>query len=386
MTAAGKLSRRRRVLFAVLALTLSLGFVLVASELAVRLLAPPELWRFRDSTEDWTFDSRLGWVQKPNLRARTRNDAGTVIDFRTNPDGLTPLSARRAKTPGVYRILLLGDSTVVGRSVPQDQTLQAFLETRLQAAGRRVEVFNGGVEGYSTDQVLLRLEQLVPLYRPDVVFYGLCDNDLGGNSLDSAYGLPKPRFVLGVSGVLELQPLRGANRLQESPVGVRSSLQRLAVYRLLHPWLTGLRANLGGWEERNLLGLAPEWYYNPESLEKVDWDLLAALLVRMREDSARDGARFLFYSHPALAEVWRPFIEDTVRRLGLPPGRYNPRALEERLEEVARRAGVPYVPLIDAFEGRQGPFHLLPRDPHCNPAGYRIIAGRLGEAVEGFLR
>ena len=50
------------------------------------------------------------------------------------------------------------------------------------------------------------------------------------------------------------------------------------------------------------------------------------------------------------------------------------------LDELERR-GIRFVPLVEYFAERQerGPFHLLPRDPHCNATGYLMEAERLGE-------
>jgi hypothetical protein len=273
--------------------------------------------------------------------------------------------------------------------VPPDRTVHADLERLLNGPsrryGKRVEVLNAGVEGYSTDQELLLMRRLIPLYHPDIVSYALCDNDFGGNESREAYGLPKPRFVLAADGALNLVPAPGTmpSRTESSGGGPRQWLQRSALYRLLQPRLLVLRARLGGWQERNLLGLAPDLYYVPERLEAIDWKLFTALLAAMDASASQGGARFFFYSHPAIAEVWDPYIRDTERKLRLPPGRYDRFALERRLASTAARTGIPYCPLIATFRANaaRGPFHLLPRDPHCNPVGYEVTA----EALARFL-
>lgn len=362
-------------------------------ELAVRLFVPGDLWRQRDARADWIPDSELGWVQRPNLDVTTRAEQGWRVRYRTNPDGITPVGARRPKPPGVLRILLFGDSTVAGRGVPPDRAVHADLERLLRRTGRNVEVLNAGVEGYSTDQELLLMRRLIPLYHPDVVAYVLCDNDFGGNASREAYGLPKPRFVLGAGGALSLEPPPAALPAAAtggSGGGPRQWLQRSAFYRLLQPRITVLRARLGGWERRNLLGIAPDFYYAPERLEAIDWKLFDALLAAMNDTARSGGARFFFYSHPAVAEVWEPYIRDTEKRLELPAGRYDRYALERRLQARAAGLGIPFCPLIDTFRAnaKRGPFHLLPRDPHCNPAGYEVTAEALARflASSGLLR
>jgi GDSL-like Lipase/Acylhydrolase family len=388
-------SRLRRAVTASAVILISCLLTLGLLEAAVRLLAPAHLWRQRDASDDWRPDPEIAWVQRPNLDVTTRTEQGWTVRYRTNPDGLTPAGARRLKAPGVVRILLFGDSTVVGRGVPPDRTVHADLERLLRGAGKRVEVLNAGVEGYSTDQELLLMRRLIPLYHPDIVAYALCDNDFGGNESREAYGLPKPRFVVAADGALTYVPPPGA---MPAPAGSsgggprhwREWLQGSALYRLLQPRLLVLRARFGGWQGRNLLGIAPDLYYVPERLEAIDWKLFTALLSAMDASARQGGARFFFYSHPAIAEVWDPYIRDTERKLRLPPGRYDRLALERRLERAAAGMGIPYCPLIETFQANaaRGPFHLLPRDPHCNPVGYEVTAEALARflVASGLLR
>ncbi len=377
-------SRLRRAAARAVVVLASCLLTLGLLEAVIRLCVPGSLWRQRDAAADWRPDPELGWVQRPDLDVTTRTEQGWLVRYRTNPDGIAPAGARRPKPPGTIRILLFGDSTVAGRSVPPDRAIHRDLERLLRRTGRRVEVLNAGVEGYSTDQELLLMRRLIPLYHPDLVAYGLCDNDFGGNESREAYGLPKPRFTLAADGGLTyVPPPAGSPRPAAGAGGPRQLVQRSALYRLLQPRIAVLRARFGGWRDRNLLGIAPDFYYAPERLDAIDWKLFTSLLTAMDGAARSGGARFFFYAHPAIAEVWDPYIWDTERRLGLPPGRYDRYALERRLRATAAGAGLPYCPLIDAFRANaaRGPFHLLPRDPHCNPVGYEVTA----EALARFL-
>jgi lysophospholipase L1-like esterase len=371
------------VLFRAGAVLLSLLFCALAAEGFVRLCLPRSFSSFRDASTDWQPDARLGWVQKPNLDLATPEQDG-ILRFRTNGDGLTPYTASREKSAGVARIMIFGDSTAVGRSVPPDQTVNAHLERALQAAGVRAEVLNAGVEGYSTDQELLRMEDLLPVYSPDVVLLVVCENDFGANTVRGALGLYKPAFQLTEDGSLqEIAPLPNDAVLDTAHSGVRKWLRYSALYRALAPRLRVLRAKFGPWEERSSLGLGlvPEFYYRPEALDKIDWELFGALLRRMNQSCGSRGVKFIFYAHPSLDEVWDSTIEETIRANGLKPGQYDRFALEQRLRAVSQATATDFCPLIDYFAQRQdrGPFHLLPRDPHCNPAGYQVTAEALAE-------
>lgn len=379
---------RMQVLFRLITVLGSLAVLFLVAEAAIRFLVPPAYWLFRDAASDWRADPELGWVQKPNLDVTTISDRGWTVEFSTNRDGVAPASAVHERSAGVARVMVFGDSVVVGRAVAADQRIEAWLGRLLGEAGIQVEVYNAGVQGYSTDQTLLRMERLLPLYKPDVALYGFCDNDLGGNVSESAYGLFKPRFRLNADGSLQLQPSPPNPESMSGERSWKSWPQKSAVYRLLQPSILAVRARLGSWNECNMLGLASELYYRPEAMDSVDWRLFTAMLSRMRRCAEENGARLILYSHPAIEAVWEPFFRDTVARLELEPGQYQPMSVEDQLQAAASSAGVTFVPLVETFLGNQdrGPFHLLPRDPHCNGAGYRLTAETLAPKVAVKLR
>ena len=173
----------------------------------------------------------------------------------------------------------------------------------------------------------------------------------------------------------EMSPPDLHKRVHEDLGPVRY-VQYSALYRFLQPAIMVLRAKLGNWQDRNLLGLAPEMFYSAADMEQIDWQLFLALLVKMKEVCAQNGAQFLLYTHPSLGEVWEPFIRETEKAKGLKPGRYDRLALEKRLQQITAEEKFTFIPLVPYFQAHQseGPFHLLPRDPHCNPAGYRLTA------------
>ncbi|MBI4575671.1 MAG: hypothetical protein HY722_05340 [Planctomycetes bacterium] len=99
-----------------------------------------------------------------------------------------------------FRVLALGDSNTEG-------SLEACWPERLQEvlagrAGRRPEVLNGGVAGYSSFQGLRRLEECLGLEPSLVLFsFGWNDAALTAGPPDSRYRVPPP-FLVGVERVL----------------------------------------------------------------------------------------------------------------------------------------------------------------------------------------
>ncbi len=374
-----RLGLRKKLGFAAITLAVFLVAFVGLGELGIRLFVPPAMWRFRDAKFDWAPDPVLGWVNKPEMDESSRFAGKDVIRFRTNRDGLIPFDATRERVPGLSRIMIFGDSMVVGRSVPQDQIYTARLEEELRERGLEVEVINAGVQGYSTDQSLLHMERLLPIYRPDVVAFGHTLNDLGGNSTHRAYGQPKPMFVLE-HGRLRLVPAEPNDQIRSSSA-LRSQVQRSAFYRILQPRLWAIRSKLIGVRERALLGLEHAVYADPRRLDQFDWDLLGAMLARMQRSVRVHGAEFVVFGHPEAAEDSDAYIEAISKELGIPPSRYDRHAVDKRVRAAASAAGVPYLSTIDTFHANQsrGKLHPLPYDGHLSPAGHQLMAELLAD-------
>ena len=148
-----------------------------ALELGLRLFAkvPPTaapgfFWR--------TPDPLTGWSLQPNTSGRWYNAMYEFdVEVHVNELGLrAPDSVGYAKSPDVYRILVLGDSFVEAVQVSFEQTFGQQLAELLNDAGasiqedvRRIEVINVGTGGWGNDQQLLWLRHEGHKYSPDLV-------------------------------------------------------------------------------------------------------------------------------------------------------------------------------------------------------------------------
>ncbi len=83
------------------------------------------------------------------------------------------------------RGIVLGDSTMQGLLVSDDQTPPIRLETRLRGElGMPVSVLNAGHLGYSPEQYYHTLRAYFDRFRPQFVIIGLCANDFGDMTVD----------------------------------------------------------------------------------------------------------------------------------------------------------------------------------------------------------
>jgi lysophospholipase L1-like esterase len=344
------------------------------TEIVIRLCVPERLWAFHAAKDDWQMDPEIGWVNKPDLDTQGRCDGVTVVRFRTDANGVQSTSSARSAKSNIPTIMLFGDSTIVGRSVPEEHRLAFCLERLLRQNGIESAVVCAGVQGYSTDQSLLLMRRLLPVYKPQVVIHMVCDNDLPGNVLSEAYGLPKPCFTLTASNSLELRrPDLDLARWKSAskPRHIRDVIQHSAVYRLTLPAITRLRYNSNP-AERQLVGLAGA-ETSPEFIARTDWKLFRALVGDMKRTCDENGAVFILTQHPSLSEVWLD-----------PKPEKNRYLLQSQLQAATDSCHAAFCPVVSFFvtNRSQGPFHLLPRDPHCNAKGYELMATRLASFLD----
>lgn len=103
------------------------------------------------------------------------------VKIRTNKYGMRDYEYSLAKSPGVYRICVLGDSVAFGYGLPSAaSTFENMLEAKLNNLNRRgikFEILNFSVTGYNSEQEGIMLEKKVIDFSPDMVLVGFCVND-----------------------------------------------------------------------------------------------------------------------------------------------------------------------------------------------------------------
>jgi lysophospholipase L1-like esterase len=176
-------------------LLLGTAVILLSLEVAARVLVRfgvVHYWHpmntvWIEGTDDW----RLNHITADNLR-----EPDPVLFWK--PVARSPYNSQRfkgpvmaaPKPPEVFRILCYGDSNTDGpKQGGWPEALQELLNQPRTPAGRRYEVVNAGVAGYSSHQGLLRFQQEVRIYQPDLVIVSF-----GWNDVALAVGRPDHEF------------------------------------------------------------------------------------------------------------------------------------------------------------------------------------------------
>jgi len=115
--------------------------------------------------------------------------------FNTNSQGFRGAKEYSLqKPPGVYRVIVLGDSVALGHGVEDSETFSAVLERKLSEV-RPAEVINMGVSGFGTAEELIQLHNVGLAYQPDLVVLTYFQNDPYNNVVSKLFAVENNALV-----------------------------------------------------------------------------------------------------------------------------------------------------------------------------------------------
>jgi lysophospholipase L1-like esterase len=224
---------KRRIVYALSTFLLLMGFL----EIAARIFGPGIMPEDRSmdaehgqgvpGVGDLLGDSATGW----RARGGTHRDYGVPQPTHVNSRGLRHAEIPIEKAPGMTRILLLGDSSVYGVRVTDEQSFGGRLEKKLRTRNTEIEVLNGGVPGFSSWQALQALEDRLLAYTPDWVIIATLWSDAQGAAQPDAarFGDGKGRSWLTHSAfyVWLQSKIRRARWSTKAPERIEFKLDRI---------------------------------------------------------------------------------------------------------------------------------------------------------------
>jgi hypothetical protein len=392
-TSAGAATRPRRGAVwtaRVLSILLGIGLPLLALEIALRLFGP-----FLPGNYDTgSFVQRhpiLGHFHRPNHTNWIKTPQFT-IRMDINPMGLRDPRQSYTKPPGVFRILLLGDSYVEAAQVQAEQSISMVLERKLtETLGRPVEVINGGVFGYGTAQEYLLLDLEGVKFQPDLVVLFFCHcNDIPNNNyrlelIDGELSRAlKPYFDLA-DGSEEL------TLIPPPPPSQRTSLrERLRDHSLLFNVIeSGVVYKFELQNPREAFngvdGLEEPTRGKYDAKPTGEWDrawrITERVLEKTKARAAEVGAPLVIVGIPEWRMLERAYWQRDANKRLVESGRGGPDAPVKLLDGVARRLGVAHLDLLPVFQPRvqrDGLFrYYIEGDYHWTADGHVVAADTL---------
>ncbi len=273
------------------------------------------------------------------------------VSVHVNDLGFRGPETTAHKPPKVRRIIIVGDSSVYGHGVGNNETFSALMDDSLPAD---VEVLNLGVPGYSTEQTINLMEMRGWDLSPDLLIIG---NMWSDNNFDS--------FV-------DRQLISDRTAFKDSPAApISRLLQNSALYRWMD-WYIRLAPRAAdvqkiGW----MLGQAPAGVHR-----RVNVNDYAENLQTLSNRAQGMGADVLFLGLSNTVDVGA----DTDGAIAWPLYR-------EVMQDSAQRAGAPYVDVTGHFiESGKGWQSLFLDEMHPSAEGHKAIAEALLTAVSPWVK
>jgi len=154
-----------------LSLVVIVLFLAVAEATARRFEHPPR----PRLPENYTFTWDVDWGE--DFYVLKFPSTGWPRNETFNRDGVRDRVHPLEQSAGVRRVVFLGDSVTLGYPGPPEEAYPRVLESRIEAQGPGVEVFNVALMAWSTRQERIAYERIARKYHPDQVVLGICLND-----------------------------------------------------------------------------------------------------------------------------------------------------------------------------------------------------------------
>jgi hypothetical protein len=351
----------------------------------------------------------VGWAGRPHQQITWVTDEFVTTEV-INSAGLPDVEHSYRKPPGVFRILIVGDSFVeswqvkLGDSFPR--LLEQLLNENRSPDSPRFEVIKVGYRGWATVQELLYWHCEGHRYSPDLVLLAFTANDIVDNNLNlrSQNVPPSPYYTLD-GGELALQNFPYPPPPPEAqPKNLPEFLYKhFVIYRIAKKgWETASlrleeaqtsQASAEQEEEptrneypvlRVLLPVYSESY--PAEYEQ-GWQLTVALVHQMHEEVSEKGAAFAVFS---TAQPWvsYPVAEEVFKEEAseLQGGGYDFGKPDRLLGGLLQEIGVPFLsmdPLFKIEAADQSEPWFFFREGHYSERGHRFVAGLLYEWLVG---
>lgn len=328
----------------------------------------------------------VGHFHIPGATAWVREPEFTTY-LRFNREGLRGPEISQAKAPGTRRVLLLGDSFLEAKQVPESAAVPARLAADLQAAGAPpIETLNSGTFDWSQIHEYLYLQSAGPALHPDLVvqfFYvGNDISDLWPRSRGELRDLERPLALVDDDGRLQFPDWR--RRVPDESEAMLNSLSRHST--LVRAFETGVVDKLR-YPDRDGQGIEGQlleiYRFRETPQETRAWKTVEALLVATRDEAERQGARYALAIVPGKWQIHREDWQSLLAARGEPDDdRWVLRGPDRRMAQLAEAHQIPVVDLMpslrDAADAGSGRLYF-PVDIHWTAAGHEIAAREVAQ-------
>ena len=323
----------------------------------------------------------------PNSVCREKIPEGEVTEYRFNSCGHRTGLQCGTKPSGVYRIVTIGGSYVMGMRVPNEKTFATLLPAELsRRTGRNIDLYNEGMPWRPPHIVARHFDQVLAA-KPDMILWLLHPSDIWNPLYPRHDAAPGPSHAPPAFSTLspygKAKRMLGRANLILGQVRTEVSAQSTTMLRhFLYESQTQLIASY--------LAEKPDApfmqkIHGPEFMStapSADWQ---SHLRDFDSDVADIEAQAKAAGVPVVAALLPQRAQTSMISRGEWPAGFDPYKLDHELRSMIESHGGTYVDILPDFRNIPNPeLGFFPLDVHPNADGHVLISGMLArELING---
>ena len=328
------------------------------------------------TVQSWHTHHELEPFQAVDVPAdKVSGEPAEAIEFRTNSIGLRGAEVTVPKPGKVFRVVCVGDETILAAEIAENDTFCKVLERRMQAlSSGRIEVINAGVPDFCPLLSFLQVRHRLAGLDPDLIIAHFDMTDVWDDQ----------RFRRLTDINPAEQPLVCVNPLLSGEPRSRPLTDNFLTWRWAQESLGGVfggDVNRPGDDAYGDRGAQFAWLADESGEAALPLSLALSAWKHLADYCRGRNTRLILAVHPAPWQV-SPTASPGARQPelnGIYPGTEFGSALPfERVREFARELQLPLCDVSPAFRSTQNPDTLFQKSTRgFSPAGHELYAAQL---------
>lgn len=359
---------------------------LVTAEVIARKILPNNLPVYSFSCYQKGVFFWIGFKPNSECKLISNRKAFPTVSIKTNSEGLRNAELSQ-KEKGTFRILMLGDSYMVGWGVEETKSIPRQTETflRQRFPNKKIEVVNAGLTTADIGYYYLFLKNNLKKINPDIVIVSTyLENDIYDSDIQTiwdkteASGLP-----VYISSATSVVDSTGNIISTNTPWLLKNGFSRKsALLRILLSPRSGQKKELKKFKPLTFLGVC----LFRKNCHELDTEKLRAqkLIVAMKAMSDRSGTPLLFALIPVEFQVdpgTRPkFLEIiplSTQELSFP---------NTELAAFFQKENIMFLDLLNVLKQYPSKKTYFDLDTHLTPFGNEVAAHAISSTLSSWIK
>jgi hypothetical protein len=357
---------------------LTIGVLVCAVEISARMLFPES----KTTTLSCLIvnDPSTGVRAIPNSACSQKIGEGELVTYRINSCGHRAGMECGAKSPGTFRIVMVGSSFNYGMWVPREKSFAALLPEELsRLTGRKVELYNEAMQWGTPHRVDLMFKEAAAA-QPDLILWPV-------TPLDIARAEDVLPYIAPQAGVRTSPPMGLWQR-------VSFALKSKSPLQFVSDFWARITNELNGTRSVFLIQHAifesqsqfvKQYLLQPESSDYLRSNESPALRAHL-ESFARYYADVQAQANsigvPVVVVLLPERAQAAMISMKQWPEGFDPYKLGDEVRSIVTASGGIYLDVLPFFREIPNPERdYMPVDGHPNPDGHALLSGLLARAL-----